>query len=204
MKSAKSGVTFKSDVNKKLQASDKVYVSSQRIDKKRIDTNLKILGVPLQSERPTKKIKGETDKQQKVIRSSLSTKLPDSSVIDFANAKSKSTAVILDSRKKLKPINKNVPLKDSTAPVLNVKIDGDSLYNICMTMLGMGEETISVTNEQSLGAVRALDLQQWHLKKLKRRFIEIDVDSSGTIDQGEFMVSSNIYHDQVVMIWDKK
>lgn len=204
MKSAKSGVTFKSDVNKKLQASDKVYVSSQRIDKKRIDTNLKILGVPLQNERPTKKIKGETDKQQKVIRSSLSTKLPDSSVIDFANAKSKSTAVILDSRKKLKPINKNVPLKDSTAPVLNVKIDGDSLYNICMTMLGMGEETISVTNEQSLGAVRALDLQQWHLKKLKRRFIEIDVDSSGTIDQGEFMVSSNIYHDQVVMIWDKK
>lgn len=204
MKSAKSGVTFKSDVNKKLQASDKVYVSSQRIDKKRIDTNLKILGVPLQNERPTKKIKGETDKQQKVIRSSLSTKLPDSSVIDFANAKSKSTAVILDSRKKLKPINKNMPLKDSTAPVLNVKIDGDSLYNICMTMLGMGEETISVTNEQSLGAVRALDLQQWHLKKLKRRFIEIDVDSSGTIDQGEFMVSSNIYHDQVVMIWDKK
>ena len=204
MKSAKSGVTFKSDINKKLSTSDKVYVSSQRIDKKRIDTNLKILGVPLQNERPTKKIKGETDKQQKVIRSSLSTKLPDSSVIDFANAKSKSTAVILDSRKKLKPINKNVPLKDSTAPVLNVKIDGDSLYNICMTMLGMGEETISVTNEQSLGAVRALDLQQWHLKKLKRRFIEIDVDSSGTIDQGEFMVSSNIYHDQVVMIWDKK
>ena len=192
MKSAKSGVTFKTDINKKLSTSDKVYVSSQRAEKKRIDMNLTAPAKRPQIVAFSRNTKEKTDKQQKVARSSLTTKLSDSSVIDFAHAKSKSSAVPLNNGNKTKPTNKNMLSKESTVPVLHVKIDGDSLYNICMSMLGMGEETITVTNEQSLGAVRALDLQQWHLKKLKRRFIEIDVDSSGTIDQGEFMVSLNI------------
>lgn len=57
------------------------------------------------------------------------------------------------------------------------------------TMTGIGRVPVVVIKEQSLQAIRILNLQQWHLSKLRRRFDDIDVDHSGSIDQTEFMVS---------------
>lgn len=38
-------------------------------------------------------------------------------------------------------------------------------------------------------AAQALDLQQWHLRRLKVRFDKIDLDGSGNIDYDEFFES---------------
>lgn len=63
------------------------------------------------------------------------------------------------------------------------------LMRYFMAMTGIGQVPIIVVKEQSLQAIRSLQLQQWHLAKLRRRFDDIDVDHSGSIDRTEFMVS---------------
>jgi hypothetical protein len=54
--------------------------------------------------------------------------------------------------------------------------------------LGIGGYDVHVTNEFAIEAVRALGLQQKHLRRLKKRFDEIDLDGTGTIDTVEFLV----------------
>lgn len=41
----------------------------------------------------------------------------------------------------------------------------------------------------AIEAAQALDLQQWHLRRLKVRFDKIDLDGSGNIDYDEFFES---------------
>lgn len=55
--------------------------------------------------------------------------------------------------------------------------------------IGIRHTHVHVTNPFALDAIRALELEQWHLQRLKRRFDQIDIDGSGTIDASEFLVS---------------
>jgi len=69
----------------------------------------------------------------------------------------------------------------------NQKKEKKSLYIRFINSLGIGVEEIVLTDKYSLEAAAALDLQQWHLQKLRRRFDVIDLDGSGSIDRDEFM-----------------
>ena len=48
---------------------------------------------------------------------------------------------------------------------------------------------VTLTDPWAIEAVQALDLQQWHLRRLKMRFDKIDLDGSGNIDYDEFFES---------------
>lgn len=60
--------------------------------------------------------------------------------------------------------------------------------NKYLAMLGIGHDII-LRDPTAIEAAQALDLQQWHLRKLRIRFQEIDIDGSGTIDADEFFNS---------------
>lgn len=48
---------------------------------------------------------------------------------------------------------------------------------------------VVLTDPWAIEAAQALDLQQWHLRRLKVRFDKIDLDGSGNIDYDEFFES---------------
>jgi hypothetical protein len=48
---------------------------------------------------------------------------------------------------------------------------------------------VNLQDPRAVEAVQALDLQPWHLRKLKARFNRIDIDGSGNIDHEEFFES---------------
>jgi hypothetical protein len=52
--------------------------------------------------------------------------------------------------------------------------------------LGFHFGAVVLKDPRSLEAAQALNLQQWHLRRLKAKFDKIDVDSSGNIDYEEF------------------
>jgi hypothetical protein len=80
---------------------------------------------------------------------------------------------------------KKAAQKKIAPPKANKKLG--TIGRFLMT-LGIGGYDIHVTNEFAIEAVRALGLQQKHLRRMKKRFDDIDLDGTGTIDTVEFLV----------------
>lgn len=58
-----------------------------------------------------------------------------------------------------------------------------------MLNFGVYIGTVKLNDPYAIEAAQALDLQQWHLRRLKKRFDRIDLDGSGNIDYDEFFES---------------
>ena len=73
-------------------------------------------------------------------------------------------------------------------PTPNINKKKKSVMMRIFASFGYSSHDIVVTNKPALEAIRALNLQQKHLLRLKRAFDAIDVDGSGSIDATEFLV----------------
>ena len=93
----------------------------------------------------------------------------------------------INSKRKRKPTNNKITEGKKSLPRVIKK--STPYLDSFLSLFGIKPDDIILTNTQSLEAVRVLNLQQWHLRKLKKKFEEIDVDESGAIDKEEFMVS---------------
>jgi len=58
-----------------------------------------------------------------------------------------------------------------------------------MESMGIGLHDIQIRDQQALEIVGRLELQQKHLHRLMRRFEDIDLDGSGTMDTTEYLES---------------
>lgn len=84
---------------------------------------------------------------------------------------------------------------DVNAKKTNVKAKGKAkahkrtfFENLALS-LGFHVGEVVLTDPYAIEAAQALDLQQWHLRRLKMRFDKIDLDGSGNIDYDEFFES---------------
>lgn len=66
-----------------------------------------------------------------------------------------------------------------------------SLYEKFMQSLGFYVGNVTITDPMAAEAIQALDLQPWHLRRLRARFDRIDIDGSGAIDYDEFFEAVN-------------
>jgi hypothetical protein len=76
-------------------------------------------------------------------------------------------------------------------PKAKVKPKGKqrSLFDKIALALGFYVGDVTLTDPYAIEAAQALDLQPWHLRRLKMRFDKIDLDGSGNIDYDEFFES---------------
>ncbi|KAJ1434657.1 hypothetical protein B484DRAFT_446516 [Ochromonadaceae sp. CCMP2298] len=74
-------------------------------------------------------------------------------------------------------------------PKKNVGPKKKSLLEKVALSFGYYIGDVSLTDPWAVEAAQALDLQQWHLRRLRMRFDKIDLDSSGNIDYDEFFES---------------
>ena len=70
-----------------------------------------------------------------------------------------------------------------------VKAQKKSYFEKMMLSMGFYVGEVTLTDPWAIEAAQALDLQQWHLRRLKMRFDKIDLDGSGNIDYDEFFES---------------
>jgi Ca2+-binding EF-hand superfamily protein len=61
-----------------------------------------------------------------------------------------------------------------------------SCYEKFMLNFGFYVGNVTLKDPRALEAASALDLKQWHLRRLKAKFDQIDIDGSGNIDFDEF------------------
>lgn len=66
---------------------------------------------------------------------------------------------------------------------------GRTLFEKFALSLGFFVGHVTLTDPRAIEAAQALDLQPWHLRRLKQRFDRIDIDGSGNIDFDEFFES---------------
>jgi hypothetical protein len=81
------------------------------------------------------------------------------------------------------------PKKPVAKPKAKVKPHKKSFFEKLAFSCGFYVGDVTLTDPWAIEAVQALDLQQWHLRRLKMRFDKIDLDSSGNIDYDEFFES---------------
>jgi len=86
---------------------------------------------------------------------------------------------------------KNKPSKKREEEKRKVKRPAKPFFKACLNSMGIGEDDVTLTDPRATEAAQALDLQPWHLKKLKRQFNKIDQDGSGSIDRHEFLAAVN-------------
>ncbi len=86
---------------------------------------------------------------------------------------------------------KNKPSKKREEEKKKVKRPAKPLFKACLNSMGIGEDEVVLTDPRAIEASQALNLQSWHLKKLKRQFNKIDQDGSGSIDRHEFLAAVN-------------
>ena len=86
---------------------------------------------------------------------------------------------------------RNKPTKKREEEKKKVKRPPKPLFKACLNSMGIGEDEVVLTDPRAIEAAQALDLQPWHLKKLKRQFGKIDQDGSGSIDRHEFLAAVN-------------
>mmetsp|Transcript_32101 Transcript_32101/g.54133 ORF Transcript_32101/g.54133 Transcript_32101/m.54133 type:complete len:327 (+) Transcript_32101:235-1215(+) len=80
---------------------------------------------------------------------------------------------------------KNAPVKAKHKPKPKKK----SLFEKVALNMGFYVGDVQLQDPWAIEAAQALDLQQWHLRRLKLRFDKIDLDGSGNIDYDEFFES---------------
>lgn len=83
------------------------------------------------------------------------------------------------------------PIKTSKTRTTTIKVKEayprQSLW-LCIYEIFAGRSgSIELKNKHARQAVEALELQPWHLRRIRRRFDEIDVDNSGNISAAEFL-----------------
>ena len=61
-----------------------------------------------------------------------------------------------------------------------------SCFDKFMQSLGLNFQDVKLRDPRAIEAAQALNLQPWHLRKMKLKFDVIDVDGSGNIDSDEF------------------
>jgi Ca2+-binding EF-hand superfamily protein len=61
-----------------------------------------------------------------------------------------------------------------------------SLYEKLMLSCGFYVGHVQLKDPRAIEAAQALDLKQWHLRRMKAKFDQIDIDGSGNIDFDEF------------------
>lgn len=61
-----------------------------------------------------------------------------------------------------------------------------SLFEKFAASMGFYVGIVTLSDPRAIEAAQALDLQPWHLRRLKQRFDKIDLDGSGAIDFDEF------------------
>jgi hypothetical protein len=61
-----------------------------------------------------------------------------------------------------------------------------TLYEKVAQSCGFYVGTVTLHDPRALEAAQALELEQWHLRKLRLKFDRIDIDGSGNIDYEEF------------------
>ena len=66
-----------------------------------------------------------------------------------------------------------------------------SLYEKFAQYLGFYVGKVTITDPMAAEAIQALDLQAWHLRRLRAKFDKIDIDGSGAIDYDEFFEAVN-------------
>lgn len=71
----------------------------------------------------------------------------------------------------------------------NIKRPALKKKSIFAKLCGFGGGHVVINDPYALEAVQALNLQPWHLRKLKAQFDKIDLDGSGSIDLDEFFES---------------
>lgn len=61
-----------------------------------------------------------------------------------------------------------------------------SLYEKILLGFGFFVGNVTLHDPRAIEAAQALDLKQWHLRRLRAKFDQIDIDGSGNIDFDEF------------------
>jgi Ca2+-binding EF-hand superfamily protein len=69
------------------------------------------------------------------------------------------------------------------------KKKGGGCVNSILSKLGIGGEKVVLIDPRAIEAAQALDLRPHHLRKLRARFDQVDLDGSGAIDADEFFES---------------
>lgn len=69
------------------------------------------------------------------------------------------------------------------------KVQKRSFFEKMAHSMGFHVGEVVLQDPWAIEAAQALDLQQWHLRRLKVRFDKIDLDGSGNIDYDEFFES---------------
>ncbi len=69
------------------------------------------------------------------------------------------------------------------------KIQKKSAFEKIGAMFGVFLGHVALQDPRAIEAVQALDLQPWHLRRLRASFNRIDIDGSGAIDFEEFFES---------------
>lgn len=64
-----------------------------------------------------------------------------------------------------------------------------SCFSSLLASFGLGGGVVTLTDPAAIEAAQALDLQGYHLRRLKARFDLVDIDGSGAIDANEFFES---------------
>lgn len=86
------------------------------------------------------------------------------------------------------PLPKNAPQR-APSNLFGAPLQRTSCITSIMTALGLRNEHIYLQKAYAKEAAMALNLQQWHLQKLKAQFAKIDVDKSGAISVDELFAS---------------
>ena len=91
-------------------------------------------------------------------------------------------------RKRTQQVTKKKPEKEAKA-----RVKKKSILGKCLLQFGLNFTNVILRDPRAIEAAQALNLQPWHLRKLKVKFDLIDIDGSGAIDQDEFFEACLLY-----------
>lgn len=90
------------------------------------------------------------------------------------------------SKKRKKSRNHDVHGKKKEEKKKHSRSSRKSLYERIMLNFGFYVGHVQLRDPRAIEAAQALDLRQWHLRRLRAKFDQIDIDGSGNIDFDEF------------------
>lgn len=90
------------------------------------------------------------------------------------------------SRRKSRSSSVSRPQSDKKKKKKRGQGGGRSLFSRIAQLLGIFVGSVELKDARAIEAAQALNLKPKHLRKLKARFNQIDIDGSGTIDLEEF------------------
>jgi Ca2+-binding EF-hand superfamily protein len=107
-------------------------------------------------------------------------------IIKTKSEKSLTSAVKGSEKSKRKKTRSHDMKKKGDDKKKKSKTKRKSLYEKMMLSFGFYVGAVNLTDPRAAEAAQALDLKPWHLKRLRVKFDQIDIDGSGNIDFDEF------------------